>query len=136
MYRIRNIISLLALFLLGITGINAHIPATTPMTVYEKKLLQAAKMDRLFQLPKAQVLNQAISPLMLEYFLEKSGLIEKIADRQLRETGIYMAVALAFYDYEKFIKENMPPAMIEHSLIHEEMKIRLIDAIISNSLVL
>jgi len=134
-------ISLLALFLLGITGINAHIPATTPMTVYEKKLLQAAKMDRLFQLPKAQVLNQAILPpgreyLGMEYFLEKSGLIEKIADRQLRETGIYMAVALAFYDYGKYIKENMPPAMIEHSLIHEEMKIHLIDAIISNSVVL
>lgn len=136
MYSIRNTNSLLVLFLLGFTTPNAHVLATAPANDYQKKLMQAAKMNRLFQLPNAQVLNQAISPLMMDYFLEKTRLIEKIADRQLKEAGIYLAVDLACYDYAKYLKENMSPSMLGGDLISEEMKILLIDAIIANSLIL
>ena len=74
----------------------------------------------------------------MEYFLEKSGLINKLVDRCLKESGIYMAVELAHYDYYKYMKGNIsddiPPSMLETAAMTlEEMKPQLIDAIIGAS---
>ena len=63
----------------------------------------------------------------------KSGLLDKIADRHLKEMGIYMAVELAYSDYGQYVKDNMSPLMLEAAIILEEMKPLLIDAIIRAS---
>ena len=97
---------------------------------YEKKLKQVAKENRSFQLPDALTLNQALSALGMDYFLENTGLIDKLANRHLKESGIYIAIELAFYDYGQYVKNNMPPSLQEISLIHPEMKLVLIEAII------
>jgi hypothetical protein len=122
-------------------GTTAPALATTPpMNDYEKKLRQVAKVNRSFQLPNALILNQVLSGLgvSMEYFLEKSGLLDKIADLCIMESGIYMAVELAYYDYYKYIEnnitDNISSSMLEiAAMAHEEMKPRLIDAIIGAS---
>ena len=97
-------------------------------------------MNRSFQLPNAQILNQVLSDLgmSMDYFLEKSGLLNKLADRCLMESGIYVAVNLAYYDYYKYIKDNISddifPSMLETAaMTYEEMKPQLIDVIIGAS---
>ncbi|OJW49643.1 MAG: hypothetical protein BGO67_03815 [Alphaproteobacteria bacterium 41-28] len=135
MHRIVITGSLLALLLASLIGTFIPASATTPINDYERKLKQVAKANRSFQLPNALILNQILSGLGpgMEYFLEKSGLLNKIADRCLLESGIYIAVELAYYDYNKYVKHNMPPSMPEMALMPKEMKPHLIDVIIKAS---
>lgn len=134
MYRTITTGSLLALFAIGIIDfVNTPAFATAPINDYKKQLRQVAKANRSFQLPNALILEQAIPGWGMEYFLEKSGLLDKIADRHLKETGIYVAVERAYYDYGQYVKDNMSPSMLEAGIILEEMKPLLIDAIIRAS---
>lgn len=135
MHKIATAGSLLALLSVSLIGTSVLAYATTPINDYERKLKQVAKANRSFQLPNALILNQVLSDLGpgMEYFLEKSGLLNKIADRCLMESGLYVAIELAYYDYNKYMKDNIPPPMLEGALIHEEIKPHLIDAIIGAS---
>ena len=131
MYRTIATGSLLALFAVGIIDfVNTPASATTPINDYKKQLRQVAKANRSFQLPNARILKQAMSDLGMEYFLEKTGMLYKIAGRRLNEMGIYIAVDLAYYDYHKYLKNNMPQPMLEAAIILEDMKPLLIDTII------
>ena len=126
--------SLLALFAIGIIDfVNTSAFVMTPINDYEKQLRQVAKANRSFQLPNALILTQAISDCGMQYFLEKSDLLDKIADRHLKEIGIYVAIELAYYDYGQYVKDNMSPLMLEAAIILEEMKPLLVDAIIRAS---
>lgn len=138
MYKAIGVGFLLALFSGGIIAfVNAPTTTatsdTTPMNDYEKQLKQAAKVNRSFQLPNARILNQVISDLGMEYFLEKTGLDDKIADRHLKETGIHVAVNLAYYDFGQDLKDDMSPSVLQAVIILEQMKPLLIDAIIRAS---
>ena len=142
MHRIVTAVSLLALLLVSLIGtlVPAFATALPINNDYQRKLKQVEKVNRSFQLPNAQILNQVLSGLgmSMEYFLEKSGLLNKLADRCLMESGIYVAVNLAYYDYYKYIKDNIAdnisPSMLETAaMTHEEMKPHLIDAIIGVS---
>lgn len=132
MRRTITVVSLLA-FLVGVIGLNACTSVTTPLNDYEKKLRQTTKENRSFQLPNAQILTEAISSPGMEYFLEKTGLIDKIANRHLKETGIYMAVELAYYDYGQYVKKNMSESMLVSTILLEDMKPLLIEAIVRAS---
>lgn len=134
-------IAMIFLFVLCLVGIVDIIDATTLTNDYENKLRQIAKANRLLQLPNALILKQAISNsnLDMEYFIEKTGLIDKIADRQIKELGIYLSVDLACYDYIKYLKNNLNEniahstlelLIIDANTLCEETKPLLIDAII------
>lgn len=103
MHRIVAAVSLLALLLVSLIGtlVPAFATALPINNDYQRKLKQVEKVNRSFQLPNAQILNQVLSGLgmSMEYFLEKSGLLNKLADRCLMESGIHVAVNLAYYDY-------------------------------------
>lgn len=142
MYGIITASSLLALLLISLISTPVPVFATAPPinNDYQRKLKQVEKVNRSFQLLNAQILNQVLSGLgmSMEYFLEKSSLLNKLADRCLMESGIYVTVNLAYYDYYKYIKDNIAdnvsPSMLETiAMTHEEMKPHLVDAIIGAS---
>lgn len=63
----------------------------------------------------------------------KTGLDDKIADRHLKETGIHVAVNLAYYDFCQYLKDDMSPSVLQAVIILEQLKPLLIDAIIRAS---
>ena len=69
----------------------------------------------------------------MEHFLEKTALVDKIADRHLKELGIYLLVDLAYYDYGQDLKDDMSPSVLQAVISLEEMKPLLIDTIIRAS---
>lgn len=72
MYRIITASSLLALLLVSLISTPVPVFATAPPinNDYQRKLKQVEKVNRSFQLPNAQILNQVLSGLgmSMEYF--------------------------------------------------------------------
>lgn len=63
------------------------------------------------QMPNAEVLSDQLRAIGLEHFVEKSGIVERIAGQRLYALGVATAVEIAMHNYTEYLKRNMPAGM-------------------------
>ncbi len=111
-------------------SIAGSINANTEM--FEQRI--AAK--RLLRLPSQEILRDKIEECgHTSNFLEKTGLDRNLAGERRDESGIHLAVLLAYYDYDKALKNDLLPTQVHLTRMGsmEYMKPSIIKAIIDAS---
>ena len=90
-------------------------------------------MQQLLKMPKESILNDRLQEQGFDHFMEKTGIVQRIAGRDLYPGGVVMAVELALADYDENLKKGMPAAMARQmSVIMQMRKSQLLDAILGD----
>ncbi|MFC1870688.1 hypothetical protein ACFLXW_00300 [Candidatus Dependentiae bacterium] len=88
-------------------GAEAQAPVRAPMAMAAAALCIAAgvnsssedSVDKLIQLPSANILEDRLRDLHVEDFAEKTHIVDKLAGRELFPEGVVFAIELALADF-------------------------------------
>ena len=65
-----------------------------------------AAEKEIITMPSAEVLKERFSTLGLNYFDEKTGIIEQLANEKKHPMGVVMALELCLYDYNEYMAQQ------------------------------
>jgi len=92
----------------------------------------AAIEETTCNMPKAEVLRKQLRGY--EHFMEKTKIVDQVADKECSPLGIAMVLELAIYDYIQNLKKGgMPENMLEMMEVQMQMsKDHIIAALLAN----
>ena len=67
----------------------------------------------LITLPEAKVLTARLQQAGFDHFIEKTDIVKNLAGQQKEALGVSMAVELALYDYNQYLKNPMMATMMQ-----------------------
>jgi hypothetical protein len=90
-------------------------------------------MQQTLKMPAESILNDRLHGQGFDHFMEKTGIVQRIAGQELHPGGVVLAVELALHDYDEVLKKGMPAAMARQmSFLMQMRKSQLLDAILQD----
>jgi len=88
-------------------------------------------MEKKYQMPDEQTLNERMFDIGFDYFAAKTGLVHKIAEKEVLPSGVAVLINLGFMQYRDYLKNGgMDERMVEKSMYFKlRSKSKLYEAI-------